>query len=191
MADFWDYSMRFPLCEVVTRVWSSIESKCILVRVVCSEWVPGPPLVICFNFMCTSLHTSSPTPIIRSTTTQKLFWVLKDLLTPHSLPHKSQFCWDGMLMAVTLLLSYIVLTFVLVIPSVHLLPILLHSWSQRLETGGAGAYPRWHWPKAEFNPRWDASSSFTTTRAQNHTYRQLKVLICLICTFLDFGKKSE
>lgn len=187
MADFWDYSLR----EVVTRVWSSIESKYIQVRVVCSEWVPGPPPVICFNFMCTPLHTSSPTPIIRSTTTQKLFRVLKDLLTLHCLPRESQFCWDGMLMALALLWSYIVLTFMLH-NSIH--PSSTASPALRVAVvgdRGAGAYPSWHWPKAGLNRTRVASSLLGHIETLNHTYRQLKFLICLICMLLDFWKKSE
>lgn len=63
---------------------AATESKYILrVRVFYFRASPRTPPVICFNFMCASLHTSSPSPIIRSTTTQKLF--------REGLAHSSQF----------------------------------------------------------------------------------------------------
>lgn len=82
--DFGEFTVYVSLWSDASSSSTATESKYILrVRVVYFRASPRTPPVICFNFMCASLHTSSPSPIIRSTTTQKLF--------REGLAHSSQF----------------------------------------------------------------------------------------------------
>lgn len=82
--DFGEFTVYVSSWSEASTSGTATESKYILrVRVVYFRASPRTPPVICFNFMCASLHTSSPSPIIRSTTTQKLF--------REGLAHSSQF----------------------------------------------------------------------------------------------------